>query len=72
MDHYKALGVTKDATLSEIKKAHRKLALQFHPDKNKESGSAEKFRRVQEAYEVLREENSRRRYDLEKGYPARQ
>ena len=52
-DYYKILGVDKKANLAAIKKAYKKLALKYHPDKNKESGSEEKFKEVAEAYEVL-------------------
>ena len=52
-DFYKILGVSRDATDSELKKAYRKLALKYHPDKNKEPGAEDKFKEIAEAYEVL-------------------
>lgn len=63
-DFYKTLGVSREATQDEIKKAYRKLAVQYHPDKNSGSAEAEKkFKEVSEAYEVLSDENKRRMYD---------
>ena len=63
-DLYQTLGVGRDATKDEIKKAHRKLALKFHPDKNPDSKDAqEKFKRIQEAYDVLSDEDKRAAYD---------
>ncbi len=62
-DYYEILGVGKESTLQEIKKAYRKLAREYHPDHNKEEGADGKFREVQEAYEVLSDESKRKAYD---------
>ena len=63
-DYYEVLGIAKNATAEEIKKAYRKKAIQHHPDKNPGDQSAEeKFKEAAEAYEVLRDENKRARYD---------
>ncbi len=62
-DYYKLLGVEKTATEHEIKKAFRRLALQYHPDKNKDEGAEEQFKRIVEAYEVLSDESQRKKYD---------
>ncbi|TDG49424.1 hypothetical protein AWZ03_004107 [Drosophila navojoa] len=62
-DYYKTLGITKTATDDEIKKAYRKLALRYHPDKNKAANAEEKFKEVAEAYEVLSDKNKRELYD---------
>ena len=62
-DYYEILGISKNATKIEIKKAFRKLAMQYHPDRNKEPGSEEKFKEINEAYEVLSNENKRSQYD---------
>jgi molecular chaperone DnaJ len=63
-DYYKALGVSKDASQADIKKAYRKLARQFHPDANKgDAASEEKFKEISEAYDVLSDETKRREYD---------
>jgi len=63
-DYYKILGVSRDASNSEIKKAYRKLALEFHPDKATDKEFAEKkFVEVSEAYEVLSDEDKKRRFD---------
>lgn len=60
MDHYNALGVDKNATLEEIKKAYRKLASQNHPDKG---GDTAMFQKIQEAYDTLSDPNKRMQYD---------
>ncbi|EMI22696.1 Heat shock protein DnaJ-like protein [Rhodopirellula maiorica SM1] len=63
-DLYQTLGVARDASKDDIKKAHRKLALKYHPDKNPDNKEArEKFKRVQEAYDVLSDEEKRAAYD---------
>lgn len=63
-DYYKILGVTKNATQDEIKKAYRKLAVKFHPDKNKDDKKAEeRFKEIGEAYEVLKDSEKRKKYD---------
>ncbi len=63
-DYYKILGVTKEANQTQIRKAFRKLALQYHPDKNKNSEeSKQKFMEIVKAYEILSDEKSRERYD---------
>src|SRR5947207_15518491 len=63
-DYCESLGVTKQATEDEIKKAYRKLALKFHPDKNPGNKEAEeKFKQLGEAYEVLSDAQKRAAYD---------
>lgn len=63
-DYYEILGVKKDAPLKDIKAAYRKLALQYHPDRNPNDKKAEeKFKEAAEAYEVLSDEQKRRQYD---------
>ena len=52
-DYYKTLGVSRTATADDIKKAYRKMALKYHPDKNKSPGAEDKFKEVAEAYDVL-------------------
>ena len=62
-DYYEVLGVSKDASDAEIKSAFRKLAKQYHPDVSKEPDAEKKFKEIQEAYEVLGDENKRKQYD---------
>lgn len=52
-DYYKILGVSRNATDDELKKAYRKLALKYHPDKNKDPGAEDRFKEIAEAYEIL-------------------
>ncbi len=62
-DYYDLLGVSRDADLTEIKKAYRKRALRYHPDRNPASDAEEKFKEVNEAWEVLRDSEQRELYD---------
>ena len=62
-DYYKTLGVAKSATDAEIKKAYRQLAKEFHPDKNKSKTAEAKFKEINEAYEVLGDDEKRKMYD---------
>lgn len=65
MKYYKILNVTKEATQDEIKKSYRKLALEFHPDRNPGDKSAEeKFKEISEAYAVLSDQKKRQQYDV--------
>lgn len=62
-DYYEVLGVPKNAGKGDIKSAYRKLALQFHPDRNKSPGAEERFKEISEAYAVLSDDDKRKRYD---------
>jgi curved DNA-binding protein len=64
-DYYKILGITKTASADEVKKAYRKLAINYHPDKNPNDKTAEgKFKEINEANEILKDEKKRKEYDL--------
>lgn len=63
MDYYKILGVGKNATADEIKKAYRKLAVEYHPDKNKSKEAEAKFKEINQAYEVLSDPQKKSQYD---------
>ncbi|MCP2014951.1 molecular chaperone DnaJ [Deinococcus sp. HSC-46F16] len=63
MDYYELLGVSRGASADEIKSSYRKLALKFHPDRNKEPGAAEQFAKINEAYAVLSDTEKRAHYD---------
>ncbi|CAM1331987.1 DNAJB12 (predicted), partial [Pycnogonum litorale] len=63
-DYYEILGIGKDATDNDLKKQYRKLALQFHPDKNKAPGAAEAFKAIGNAFSVLSDSTKRKRYDM--------
>ena len=62
-DYYKILGISKGASEDDVRKAYRKMALKFHPDKNKSAGAEEKFKEIAEAYEVLSDKRKREIYD---------
>ena len=63
-DYYETLGINKGASAAEIKKAYRKMAIKYHPDKNPDDSSAEeKFKKAAEAYEVLSDADKKARYD---------
>uniref|UniRef100_A0A0K2TCD7 J domain-containing protein n=2 Tax=Lepeophtheirus salmonis TaxID=72036 RepID=A0A0K2TCD7_LEPSM len=63
-DYYQILDIGRDSSESEIKKAYRKLALKYHPDKNKSEEAEDKFKEIGEAYEVLSDEDKKRVYDM--------
>lgn len=62
-DYYRALELSKDASMDEIRKSFRTLALKYHPDKNKDEDSKEKFMKIVEAYEVLSDVSRKKNYD---------
>ncbi|XP_070712655.1 dnaJ homolog subfamily B member 14 [Pempheris klunzingeri] len=66
-DYYEVLGVSKEVGEDELKKAYRKLALKFHPDKNRAPGATEAFKKIGNAYAVLSNPDKRRQYDLTGG-----
>jgi curved DNA-binding protein CbpA len=68
-DHYKLLGIAPSASVQEIKKAYRKLAFQYHPDRNQASQKAnEKMQEINEAYATLSDPIKRKEYDIPRGY----
>ncbi|CAM0872710.1 unnamed protein product [Alopecurus aequalis] len=73
LDPYKILGVDKNASQRDIKKAFHKLSLKYHPDKNKDKGAQQKFEEINNAHEILSDEEKRKNYDLygdENGNPG--
>ena len=63
-DYYSILGLDKDASNEEIKKAYRKMALKYHPDKNNEPGAEERFKEIAESYEVLSDADKKAAFDI--------
>lgn len=63
-DYYEVLGVPRNATKDDIKRAYRKLAMQYHPDRNKSPDAEEKFKEISEAYAVLSDDQKRAEYDM--------
>ena len=68
-DVYETLGISKNASADEIKQAYRKMAKKYHPDLNHEPGAADKFKEVQEAYDILSDADKKARYD-QYGWPG--
>ncbi|MGD0638756.1 MAG: DnaJ domain-containing protein, partial [Nitrososphaerales archaeon] len=63
-DFYEILGVQRSASKEDIKTAYRKLALQFHPDRNKDPGAEDRFKQISEAYAILSDDDKRKQYDV--------
>lgn len=70
MDYYKTLEVEKNASNDEIKQSYKRLAMRYHPDKNKEEGAENKFKSITEAYQTLSDVNKRREYDMKDTNPS--
>src|SRR6201996_3852358 len=62
-DYYEVLGVDRNASSDEVQRAYRKLARQYHPDVNKDPAAEDRFKEVNEAYHVLSDPDTRKRYD---------
>lgn len=72
MDHYQTMGVARDATEEQIRKAYRKLAMKYHPDRNPGDADADaKFKEIQSAYDVLSDSDKKRLYDMQTASPRR-
>ena len=69
-DHYKVLGVSPNASSGDIKKAFRKLALKYHPDKNKTKEAEERFKEINDSYRVLSNPSEKAKYDSLRPYSA--
>lgn len=63
-EYYELLGVEKNASEADIKKSYKKLAMQYHPDRNKEPDAEDKFKKISEAYQVLSDPQKRQQYDM--------
>ena len=68
IDYYKRLNLSKTAKEGEIKKSYYQQALKYHPDKNKDKDTSERFREIQSAYEVLKDSEIRKQYDQARQY----
>ena len=69
-DYYETLGVSRDASADELQQAYRKLARRYHPDVNRDPAAEERFKDINEAYQVLRDPAQRQRYDRSSRRPA--